>query len=266
MSTRTELHFHLLPGVDDGPRDMGDTLELARLAIADGTRTITTTPHVRDAILAEIPGRVADVRAALRDDGIALTVHTGAELAHTDLPRLSDADLDAIAQGPAGRPRSDADLGASAQGRPARRWVLLEAPLAGGDVDGLRAGLAEVRERGFGVLLAHPERCAELMQADGVLDAELARGARAQVNATSLLGRHGDDARAWALDLVRSGRAHVLASDAHRPARGPVRPPAVAELASQGVDPARAERLVADHPRALLERGLAASTPARRAA
>jgi len=249
MSTRTELHFHLLPGVDDGPRDMGDTLELARLAIADGTRTITTTPHVRDAILAEIPGRVAEVRAALRDDGIALTVHTGAELAHTDLPRLSDADLDAIAQGPAGR-----------------RWVLLEAPLAGGDVDGLRAGLAEVRERGFGVLLAHPERCAELMQADGVLDAELARGARAQVNATSLLGRHGDDARAWALDLVRSGRAHVLASDAHRPARGPVLTAAVAELARQGVDPARAKRLVADHPRALLERGLAASTPARRAA
>jgi protein-tyrosine phosphatase len=242
MSPRTELHFHLLPGVDDGPADLGETLELARLAVADGTRTVTATPHVRDVVLAEIPDRVAEVTGALRDAGIPLTVETGAELAHPDLPDLSDPDLDAIAHGPAGR-----------------RWVLLEAPLFGGDVHGLRAALAEVRDRGFGVLLAHPERCAALMEADGALDAELAAGVRAQVNASSVLGRHGDEARAWGLDLVRSGRAHVLASDAHRPSRGPMLTAALGVLAEAGVDRARAERLVTDHPRALLEHGLAAA-------
>jgi protein-tyrosine phosphatase len=241
MSYRTELHFHLLPGVDDGPRDMADTLELARMAVQDGTRTITATPHVRDVVLAEIPDRVAEVSAAVRAAGIPLTVEAGAELAHPDLPDLSDTDLQAIAHGPA-----------------ARRWVLLEAPLFGGDVDGLRAALAEVRDRGFGVLLGHPERCAPLMESDGALDAELAAGVHAQVNASSLLGRHGDDARDWGLGLVRSGRAHVLASDAHRPTRGPVLSEAVAVLASAGVDPAHAERLVADHPRALLEQGMPA--------
>src|SRR5512144_3348071 len=164
MSPRTELHFHLLPGVDDGPRDLAETLELARMAVADGTRTITATPHVRDVVLDEIPGRVAEVRAALRAAGIPLAVRTGAELADDDLPGLTDADLDAIAQGP-----------------PGARWLLLEAPLSGGDVDGLRAALAEVRYRGFGVLLGHPERCAALMEAGDALDAELAAGVRAQV-------------------------------------------------------------------------------------
>jgi protein-tyrosine phosphatase len=249
VSPRTELHFHLLPGVDDGPADIADTLELARMAVADGTRTITATPHVRDVVLAEIPERVAEVRAALRTAGIPLEPRTGAELAHDDLPGLGDGALEAIAQGPAGR-----------------RWVLLEAPLSGGDIDGLQAALAEVRDRGFGVLLGHPERCAALMEADGVLDAELAAGACAQVNASSLLGRHGDQAREWGVELVRSGRAHVLASDAHRPTRGPVLSDAIAALAAHGIDPAVAERLVADHPRALLERGMPARVRARSAA
>ncbi|HSD79280.1 MAG TPA: CpsB/CapC family capsule biosynthesis tyrosine phosphatase, partial [Solirubrobacteraceae bacterium] len=249
MSPRTELHFHLLPGVDDGPRDLAETLELARMAVADGTRTITATPHVRDVVLDEIPGRVAEVRAALRAAGIPLAVRTGAELAHDDLPGLTDADLDAIAQGP-----------------PGARWLLLEAPLSGGDVDGLRAALAEVRDRGFGVLLGHPERCAALMQAGDALDAELAAGVRAQVNASALLGRHGEPARAWGVELVRTGRAHVLASDAHRPARGPVLTAALDALAARGVGRDRAERLVADHPAALLERGLPVLAGERRAA
>jgi protein-tyrosine phosphatase len=249
MSPRTELHFHLLPGVDDGPADIAETLQLARMAIADGTRTITATPHVRDAALAEIPDRVAEVEAALRAAAIPLAVHTGAELAHDDLPRLSDADLESIAQGPAGR-----------------RWVLLEAPLSGDDVAGLRAALREVRDRGFGVLLGHPERCPALMLTPGALDAELGAGVRAQINASSLLGRHGDRARDWALDLVCSGRAHVLASDAHRPARGPVLSDAIALLAVHGVDLTLAERLVADHPRALLEQGMPRSARVRAAA
>jgi protein-tyrosine phosphatase len=61
---RAELHFHLLPEVDDGPVDLDDAVELARLAVADGTSVVTVTPHVRDllalGILAEIPARVRE--------------------------------------------------------------------------------------------------------------------------------------------------------------------------------------------------------------
>jgi protein-tyrosine phosphatase len=249
MSPRTELHFHLLPGVDDGPTSMAETLELARMAVADGTRTITATPHVRDVVIDEIPDRVAQVDAALRSAGIPLAVRTGAELAHDDVPGMGSDELQAIAQGPRGR-----------------RWLLLEAPLSGGDVRGLRSALGELRDRGFGLLLGHPERCAALMQTPGALDAELDAGVRVQVNASSLLGRHGDQARDWALDLVCSGRAHVLASDAHRPTRGPVLGEALAVLAARGVELTRAERLVADHPRELLEQGMPSHAVARFAA
>ena len=65
-AVRTELHFHLLPGIDDGPRDDREAIELARLAVADGTRRVVATPHVRLLDLDELPMRTAQLRARLR--------------------------------------------------------------------------------------------------------------------------------------------------------------------------------------------------------
>ena len=238
---RVELHFHLLPGVDDGPGDMATSVELARLAVADGTRLITCTPHVRDAELDEIPERVDEMRARLRAAGVPLDIRTGAELAFDDLDGLSAGDLDAIAQGPV-----------------RARWLLLEAPLQDGNVEGFLASAQELRARGYGLLIGHPERCPEI-EPGGPEIAELLRsGDRLQVNGSSITGRHGPVAQQRAIELVRSGRAHVVASDAHRPARGPVLGAAVAALAEAGVPRDAAEPLVSANPRGLVERGLPA--------
>src|SRR4249919_209340 len=43
-----DLHSHILPGVDDGPATIEESLEIARRAAADGVRVIAATPHVRD--------------------------------------------------------------------------------------------------------------------------------------------------------------------------------------------------------------------------
>jgi protein-tyrosine phosphatase len=43
-----DLHSHILPGVDDGPKTVEGSLELARVAVAAGTRTILATPHIND--------------------------------------------------------------------------------------------------------------------------------------------------------------------------------------------------------------------------
>ncbi len=240
---RAELHFHLLPEVDDGPVDLDDAVELARLAVADGTSTVTVTPHVRDllalGILAEIPARVREVQNALDAAGVPLELRSGAELAHDDVPALGDRALDAIAQGP-----------------PGRRWVLIEAPLFG-DAAGFLAATSELRDRGFGTLIGHPERCAELMLADGAVAAERAAGAVLQVNASSLTGRHGADARAWGIELIRTGQAGVIASDAHRATRPPQLSAALDVLAGAGLSRGELEPLVAAGPRALLEHGIA---------
>jgi protein-tyrosine phosphatase len=193
-------------------------------------------------VIAEVPGRVRELQAALLQAGIDLEVRPGAELAWHDVPQLSGAELETVAQGP-----------------PGRRWVLLEAPLPGtGTPEGLASSAHALRERGFGVLIGHPERSPGLVGDPGALDALLGAGDRLQVNASSLTGYHGAGARAAALDLVAAGRAQVIASDAHQPrARAPRLSDAVDVLRRAGVPAADAEALVGAAPRALLQDGFA---------
>ena len=80
-----DLHFHLLPGVDDGPAVLEESLELARAAAAEGTTTIVATPHVRSDYVTdvlELGERVDEVRAAIAAEGLRLEVLCGAELGH----------------------------------------------------------------------------------------------------------------------------------------------------------------------------------------
>ena len=221
----TDLHFHLLPGVDDGPAVMDDSLELARTAAAEGTRTIVATPHVRADFWTDVlalPERMREVRAAIAAERLPLELRCGAELGHEMVARLGPAELDAVAQGP----------------REAR-WVLVESPfeLMG---EGFHEATAELRARGYGVLVAHPERSADASLCDGSgLRRELAAGSLAQVNAMSIAGGHGEEAQAAALRLVRDGQAAVVASDAH----GPTRPPALLLARRALIDHGLSERL-----------------------
>ena len=147
--------------------------------------------------------------------------------------RLGQLELDLIAQGP-----------------PEGRWLLVESPWQPMGED-FHAATAELRDRGFGVMIAHPERSADAALDDSAgLRRELAAGSLAQVNAQSITGDHGSDARAAAARLLDSGLVSVVASDAH----GPTRPPLLGEVRRRLAD----ERLTIGRPRMLLARGIPA--------
>jgi len=242
-----DLHFHLLPGVDDGPGDFAESLYLARAAVAEGTGTIVATPHVRFDLgttdASEILHRVCELRALLAAFSLPVEILCGGEIGHEVVGSLSQFELELLAQGP-----------------PEARWLLVEAPFEAIG-DDFHAATEELRERGFAVLIAHPER-----SADAVLDGarglrrELDAGSRAQLNAQSLTGEHGAEARAAAWRLIDEGLVTVIASDAH----GPTRPPALGvarrALMDAGVPPAVVELLVNVGPRRLLQSGLASRT------
>jgi protein-tyrosine phosphatase len=239
-----DLHFHLLPGVDDGPADMDDSLELARAAVAEGTGTVVVTPHVRtdlgitDAV--EIHARVMELRFALEAARIPLQIRCGGELGHEMVSRMRQSELELIAQGPSGA-----------------RWLLVETPFHGIGAD-FHDATAELRDRGFGVLVAHPERSADAsLDGSAGLRAELASGSLAQVNALSLTGGHGEDACSAAWELIAEGVIAVVASDAH----GPTRPPALAlarrTMLEVGITRRAAESLIESTPHRLLAAGIA---------
>jgi protein-tyrosine phosphatase len=242
-----DLHFHLLPAVDDGPSDLAESLDLARAALADGTRTVVATPHVRPDLgltdAREIRERVAELRASLAAARLELDVRCGGELGHGMVGRMGQSELELLAQGPAGG-----------------RWLLLETPFQGVGED-FHAAAGELRRRGFGVLIAHPERSADAaLDTAAGLRRELEAGSLAQVNAMSLTGGHGDEARAAAWRLMSGGLVRVVASDAH----GPTRPPALRlarrALVEGGVPPHTARTVTWTEPRRLLTHGFGPRT------
>jgi protein-tyrosine phosphatase len=234
--TRVELHFHLLPGVDDGPKTLDEALALARLAVADGTDLVTCTPHVHLVDVSSLPERVDALTAALRAARIPLQVTPGGEIRPGTRP--TDAELEILAHGPRDR-----------------RWVLLEAPLEAQYLDAFHAGADDLQARGYGVLIGHPERCAALLATGGGLDDRLRRGARLQVNASSLTGAHGSRTREAGFELVARGVVAALASDAHGVQRPPLLGAAVRALAARRIDGAA---LAADGPRRLVRDGIPA--------
>lgn len=235
-----EIHFHLLPGVDDGPPSLDASVQLAASAVADGTTAIYTTPHVHPEHITDVrvlPGLVDEVTERLRGEGIALDVHCGGEIDLDMVSRLDDDELEVIAGGPANG-----------------RWLLLESPL-----DGLGPSYTEaaddLRARGFGVVMAHPERSmTDRGPGWAAVEHEADAGSVIQINAWSVCGHYGDRVRSDALRIARTLPHVALASDAHGPHRPPFLTPALAELA-RVCGRETAHRIAALSPR-LLANGL----------
>lgn len=197
-----DLHCHLIPGLDDGPANMDETLELARAAVAGGTRTIVATPHIdhRWGVQpAQIQPGVAAVREALDEAGIELDVLAGAEIALSRFVELRDEERNGLrlGNGP---------------------YLLLESPHteASGNFDTF---VLRLRDQGEDILLAHPERCPLFLRRPERLERLVDAGVLCSITAASMSGRFGNTVRSLALDLLRRGMVHDVASDSHDAAR-----------------------------------------------
>jgi protein-tyrosine phosphatase len=243
---RTDLHCHILPGVDDGPETMAESVAYAAAVASAGTGTVVATPHVELVDVRELADRVAELGDALRAEGVRLDIRAGGELKPMSVGGLSQSELELIAQGP-----------------PGARWLLYEVPFHGID-DHFAQGARELRERGFGLLLAHPERSRGILrQGLGRLDAEIRAGALVAANVDPLQGGEGPDRRTAAEHLIRRGVPDVVATDAHAPRR-----PFTLAMGHDAIVRATgranvARRLTEEAPARLLAEGI---VPGRRAA
>lgn len=195
-----DLHCHILPGLDDGARDLADACAMAAQAAGDGIATICATPHIRDdhrVDIAQLAERRDQLTSALRARGCEVGIAPGGEVASERLPALSDADLHAVSLGGSGV------------------WILLE-PAPGSLDRRLDRAVARLTARGLRTVIAHPERHpAEDLAAR--LERLAARGCLIQATADHLCQA---PTAAGMLELARRGLIHVLGSDAHSAAAG----------------------------------------------
>lgn len=230
-----DLHCHILPAIDDGPADELGSIELARAAVASGTRTVVATPHVSPGYPnrpREIAALVGRLRGELAREGIPLEVRTGGEVSARALRELSEEELSSLTLGGAG-------------------CVLLECPLSR-DADGFDGAALELAARGYRVLLAHPERCPAFRADPPRLAALVAAGMLCSITAGSLSGDFGETVQDFTAALADEELIHNVVSDAHNTGRRP--PGALAALAGSELEPL-APWLTEQVPAALLAGG-----------
>jgi len=197
--TYSDIHCHVLPGLDDGPKDIEGSVALVRLAYAAGARRIVATPHFLPGLYEpttdQIRLQLGLLRERLQRESIDVLLLEGCEayLSERLCRDYKEGRILTIGGG---------------------SYVLVELPsmmLPAGSLEELFA----LQQLGAGVILAHPERNMELRRRPETVRQFVDSGMLLQVNAGSLLGVHGREAAAFASSLVADGMAHFIASDAH---------------------------------------------------
>jgi protein-tyrosine phosphatase len=231
-----DTHLHILPGVDDGPETMQESIALARVLVQEGIHSAIATPHYNDEFprrsASEIRERVNDVQQELDRHNIPLRLFAGHE-ALINPGLVEDIHTGRLAT-----------LNNS-------RYLLLELwnsswmPETEQVIFNLRA---------FDIVpvIAHPERYRAIQQDPNRLAALLGQGALAQVMAGSLIGIQGKTARRTAETLLKKRLIHCIASDAHGLQK---RPPSVnggLRCAEQLLGRAHVQRLIETCPAAIL--------------
>ncbi len=234
-----DLHFHVLPGIDDGADDLETAVAMCRLAGDDGCEAVVATPHQRTEMwentdlfaLEELRRRVA---AAV---GERPRLELGGEV-RVDSALLAELEEAAPGSGPAALAGS--------------RYLLLELDRFGTGPH--PAELAhEVIVGGRVPIFAHPEMIPALAGDLDLVARLVAAGALFQITAMSVTGDFGRTARSVCHRLLDRDLVHFVASDAHGVRH---RPPGLSgardEIARRwGED--LAWRLTRDNPRAVLE-------------
>ena len=206
-----DLHAHILPGIDDGPRTIEDALEMARLAVADGITTMVATPHLfrRKAVeFAEInhPERirqaVVQFNERLAEEQIELTVLPGCEVPlFIDIIKFFD-DRKIVTI-------NDTE-----------RYICLEMPdtVIPPATDNI---IFELNSRGITPIITHPERNLVFYEMPDKLRRFVSLGCLAQITARSLIRGFGWGIARFTRKLLRDGLIHLMATDAHNITKRP---------------------------------------------
>lgn len=234
-----DIHHHCLPGVDDGPSTMAESVDLCRMAADEGIETIVATPHVlrgrwKNTSRAQLAKILDDLRAAV---GERPRIVLGSEyfFGHDMDEMLRTETILPLAGG---------------------RYVLVE--FSSHTVPPLvRDPLYRVQLNGWVPIIAHPERNIVFQSKPEFLASLIRIGVKTQVTTGSVTGEFGPEAQAAAVEWLHRGWVHVMATDAHNVTKRQPRFRAARARVAELVGEEIAQSLFVDNPKSIVEsRGL----------
>lgn len=195
-----DLHCHLLPGIDDGSKNMEVSLRLAREAVENGVTHALLTPHHMNGRYVnhkqDVIKRTAEFRQQLQEHNIPLTVFPGQEV------RINGQLIEALDKD---------DILFADEGD---RYLMLEFP--DDDVPHYTNQMIfELQQRGITPIIVHPERNTKIVAHPELLYQLLQKGCLSQITASSYVGTFGKKVEDFSKKLIANGQGYLFASDAH---------------------------------------------------
>ena len=194
-----DMHSHILFGVDDGPDDLYETMNLLRKAVDEGITEIISTSHSfhpqYNVTAKQVTEQVAVLQEQLQINDIPLKIHAGQEV------RLVENVVELV-EAKEALTLANSD------------YLLLELP-SSTIPKYTKKLIVALQSMGITPIIAHPERNKAIAERPNKLEELVREGAVAQITAGSLAGHFGKNIQKLSLDLVKANLVHTYGSDVH---------------------------------------------------
>lgn len=199
MQGIVDIHSHILPGVDDGSKDMDMTREMLRIAWSEGIRTMIATPHHRRGYAMAPAEKLKEVYQAVCIEAQKINpdfkIYLGSELfrSHSLGERLQSGEALTMA---------------------GTKYILVEF-LPSDPYRELYSALRRLQMIGYKPIVAHAERYQCLVKEPALTEELVEMGCYIQVNASSVVGGNGFSAKRYIKKLLKYEMIHFLGTDTH---------------------------------------------------
>ncbi|QKY70316.1 tyrosine-protein phosphatase [Lentibacillus sp. CBA3610] len=195
-----DIHCHILPGLDDGPKLLKKTIAMAKKAADQGIDTIIATPHHNNGKYInerqDILGATDFVNAQIQQHGIPVDIVPGQEIhLYEDIA-------------------GDLKRGLLLPLNQSSKYVLIELPETHLPPYTHRL-IFDLQRDGYIPVLAHPERNASIAENPNILYDLVKNGAAVQADAASVIGTNGKKVKKLTQQLLDANMVHIIASNAH---------------------------------------------------
>lgn len=196
---QTDLHSHLIPGIDDGAKTLEKSVAYIQAMSEMGFKKIITTPHIMGDFYPNTSEVILEglekVRGAVAKEKIEVELYAAAEY------YVDDFFTDLL--------ESETKLLTLPGNRLLIEFSTLVAPGAPFDI------IFKLKTRGYQPVIAHPERYIYWSDQFDIFEKLKAHGCELQINLLSLLGHYGRGQKKLALKLLKTGMVDFAATDLH---------------------------------------------------
>lgn len=235
-----DIHSHILPGIDDGARDLDESLALLKIAQNDGITHMVATPHIHigrfNNSSTHLFSSIENLKSQLLSNNINVKLAVSAEV-RLDVELMSLVLSNKIPF-----------IGSSGK----FNYLLLELPHSHVP-QGYDKFINWLGKRNIKVIIPHPERNREIQSKPYYIQRLKQLGCEFQLTASSIEGSWGDTAKTISFKMLQQGEVSYVASDAHSVKR---RPPVLSKaknIVSELIGDHKALDLFVNNPKKLTE-------------